>query len=56
MPSDASKLLDLDNIVCLPDYGTSSPYSKMIIGYLSDVVGPVTMPMYTVTLYKAVSA
>ena len=26
----------------------------MIVGYLNDVVGPVTMPLYTVTLYKEV--
>lgn len=54
LPSDPSDLLDLDNIVCFPTY-PDKELSKLIVGYVSDVVGPVSMPFYTVTIYKEVA-
>ena len=51
MPSDPLKIYDLDNIVCFPQDDPS--YPKVIIGFISDVVGPVSMPLYSVVLYKS---
>lgn len=44
MPENREKLFDLDNIVTLSD--------KKVIGFVADVVGPVSMPLYSVALYK----
>ena len=50
MPSDSQKLYDLDNIICLPE-SVDKELDKLVVGFLSDVVGPVSMPLYTVHLY-----
>ena len=44
MPTDPTKIFDLDNVACLE--------GKEVIGFISDIVGPVQMPLYAVTLYK----
>lgn len=51
MPSDPSLLLDLDNLICMPEEADSAT-SKMVVGFVSDVVGPVNLPMYCVAIYK----
>jgi hypothetical protein len=53
MPSDPAILLDLDNLVSMPSYEESN-LSRLVVGYISDVIGPVSMPMYTVRLYAYV--
>lgn len=53
MPGSPEMLLDLDNMVSMPDY-EDSELSRLVVGYISDVIGPVTMPMYTVNLYSYV--
>lgn len=55
MPSNPEMLLDLDNMVSMPSY-EDSDLSRLVVGYISDVIGPVTMPMYTVNLYSSVQA
>ena len=40
MPHDASKLLDINNIVALDD--------RTIIGFVYEPVGPVTNPLYSI--------
>ena len=50
MPRDPQQIYDLDNIVCFPQDDTA--YPKIILGFISDVVGPVSMPLYSVILYK----
>jgi len=37
--------------VCLPE-GDNLALSKVVIGFISDVVGPVSMPLYCVAIYK----
>ena len=54
MPTDQQQLYDLDNIICLPE-SVDKELDRLVVGYLSDLVGPVTMPLYTVSLYKAVT-
>jgi hypothetical protein len=51
MPSDPQQIYDLDNIVCFPQ--EDEAYPKVIIGFISDVVGPVSMPLYSVVIYKS---
>lgn len=53
MPSDSEKLYDLDNIICLPE-SVDKELDKLVVGFLSDVVGPVSMPLYTIQLYQSV--
>ena len=54
MPSDKDQIFDLDNIVCLPENAEGQPeeVSKLVVGFVSDLVGPVSMPLYSVALYK----
>ena len=51
MPTDPSQIYDLDNIVCFS--ATDEKYPKQIVGFISDVVGPVSMPLYSVAIYKS---
>ena len=53
MPSDQMKIYDLDNIVCLSDNEENTALSKLVIGFIADVVGPVSMPLYCVAFYKS---
>lgn len=46
------QIYDLDNLVCLPSEGMEGPLQKTIIGFISDVVGPIQMPLYSVALYE----
>ena len=50
MPTDKEQIYDLDNIVCLPE--SSDEHSKLVLGFISDIVGPVSMPLYSVAIYK----
>jgi rRNA processing protein Gar1 len=52
MPGDPAQIYDLDNIVCLPEDKDNQDLSKQVIGFISDVVGPVSMPLYSVVMYK----
>jgi rRNA processing protein Gar1 len=52
MPTDPEKIYDLDNIVCMSDSESNVNLNKLIIGFISDVVGPVSMPLYCVSFYK----
>lgn len=52
MPKDQTQIYDLDNIVCLPEDAGNPNLSKLVIGFVSDVVGPVSMPLYSVVLYE----
>ena len=52
MPTDPEKIYDLDNIACMPTSATNPHLQKQIIGFVSDVVGPVSMPLYCITFYK----
>lgn len=51
MPSNIEEIFDLDNIVCLPASSEDPDISKLVVGFISDLVGPVQMPMYTVVIY-----
>ena len=42
-PSDPLKLFDIENIVCLAD--------KQVIGFIFELVGPITNPLYSIQLY-----
>jgi hypothetical protein len=52
MPFDKNSIYDIDNIICLPENLEEGRISKLVIGFISDVIGPVSMPMYTVCLMK----
>ena len=52
MPSQQDQIFDIDNIVCLPRDTSDTDISKLVVGFISDLVGPVQMPMYTVVIYK----
>ena len=52
MPTDPEKIYDLDNIVCMSESETNNNLNKLVIGFISDVVGPVSMPLYCVSFYK----
>jgi hypothetical protein len=52
MPFERNSIFDIDNIICLPENFNEQRISKLVIGFVSDVIGPVTMPMYTVCLMK----
>ena len=41
MPTDKDSIFDLDNIVCLPENKSQPEISKLVVGFISDVVGPV---------------
>jgi hypothetical protein len=46
-------IFDLDNLVCLPDSNqVPEDLRKMVLGFVSDVVGPIQMPLYSVALYE----
>jgi len=51
MPTDREKIYDLDNIICLGDE-ENTHFSKLVVGWLADIVGPVTMPIFCVALFK----
>lgn len=51
-PGDPLKLYDLDNLICLPENKSEQKLSKLVIGFISDVVGPVSMPFYCVAIYE----
>ena len=53
MPSDQEKIYDLDNIVCFPEDKQNPALSKLVIGFIADIVGPVSMPLYCVAFYKS---
>ena len=42
-PSDPLKLFDIECIVCLGD--------KTVIGFIYELVGPITNPLYSIQLY-----
>lgn len=42
-PSDPLRLLDIENYVCLSN--------KEVIGFIFELVGPVTYPLYSIQLY-----
>ena len=42
-PSDPLKLFDIENIVCFGD--------KQVIGFIFELVGPITNPLYSIQLY-----
>lgn len=44
-PKDISQIYDLDNIIALS--------TREIIGFVLDLVGPVTHPLYSVMLYPS---
>jgi hypothetical protein len=44
-PLDASTLYNLDNIICLED--------RTAVGFVFELVGPVSMPLYNVTFYPS---
>jgi len=52
MPSEPEKIYDLDNIVCLPEDKNDPNTSKLVVGFIADVVGPVSMPLYCCAIYK----
>ena len=52
MPSNPEQLLDLDNIVCTNEHTDNDALSKVVVGFISDIVGPVHMPLYCVAIYK----
>ena len=52
MPFERNSIYDIDNIICLPENLKEERISKLVIGFISDVIGPVSMPMYTVCLMK----
>ena len=41
MPSNQLEIYDLDNIVCLPEMREDADLSKVVVGFVSDLVGPV---------------
>ena len=43
VPSDPSKLLDMENIVAFEN--------KQVIGFIYEPIGPITMPLYSIQLY-----
>ena len=53
MPHDFNSIFDLDNIVCLSNNENNKELSKYVVGFISDLVGPVQMPLYSVALYKS---
>jgi len=53
MPSEPESIFDLDNIVCLPEDASDPNTSKVVVGFIADVVGPVSMPLYCCALYKS---
>jgi rRNA processing protein Gar1 len=53
MPHDFNSIFDLDNIVCLSNNESNKELSKYVVGFISDLVGPVSMPLYSVALYKS---
>lgn len=46
-PKNPQKLFDIDNLVCLAD--------KTVIGFIFELVGPITGPLYSVQLYPEFS-
>jgi rRNA processing protein Gar1 len=36
----------------MPESKEKADVSKMVVGFINDVVGPVNMPMYCIALYK----
>ena len=42
-PSDPLKLFDIENMVCFGD--------KQVIGFVFELVGPITNPLYSIQLY-----
>jgi hypothetical protein len=42
-PKEPTKILDIENIVCLTD--------KTVIGFIFELVGQITHPLYSVQLY-----
>jgi rRNA processing protein Gar1 len=45
VPHDPKQIYDLDNIITLKE--------KVVIGFINDLVGPVTQPLYSISLYPA---
>jgi len=52
MPSSQDLIFDLDNVACLPDLPGEPNVSKLVLGFTSDVVGPISMPLYAVSIYE----
>ena len=46
-PNDPLKLFDIDNVVTLQD----KQGSKKVIGFVFELVGPITAPLYSIQLY-----
>ena len=43
-PTDPLKLFDIENLVTLED-------GKQVIGFIFELVGPITAPLYSIQLY-----
>ena len=43
-PTDPLKLFDIENLVTLED-------GKQVIGFIFELVGPITSPLYSIQLY-----
>ena len=44
-PLEPGTLYDLDNVICLED--------RTVVGFIFELVGPVSMPLYNVTFYPS---
>jgi hypothetical protein len=49
-PKNPLKLLDLDNYVCIQT-NEGGRRRKQVIGFIYELVGPVTFPLYSIQMY-----
>lgn len=51
-PKNPLKLLDIDNYVCIQT-NDGGRRRKQLIGFIYELVGPVTFPLYSIQMYPA---
>ena len=54
-PHNPNKLLDIDNYVCIQT-NDGGRRRKQVIGFIYELVGPVTFPLYSIQMYPAFTA
>ena len=54
-PENPLKLLDIDNYVCIQT-NEEGRRRKKVIGFIYELVGPVTFPLYSIQMYPGFAA
>ena len=47
-PTDPLKLFDIENLVTLEGSSSDSNVNKQVIGFIFELVGPITAPLYSI--------